>query len=299
MEYKYVEIRFLALIGFNIHQKTSIIISILLCIGIYSCIESHDHDSFTLIYDQGGATDLRILSFNILTTIDVKAITEGYKKWVDRRDALFNYINNLSPDIIALQEASPSQYDQIDEYFSDSYKIIDNRGFSPDSILLYKRDIFNQLEKGHWILEKPDEPKIRRLAVWVKLEHKTTNKQLMAIGVHLDAKDIKLEEAKRLAGKIQENFRFNAPIILLGDFNAESDSSTYGQFINIGMKDWLTNEESQEHFTYPYHEPARRIDHIFLFSPRFTFKDHLHQLTPDEHISDHKPVALDITIEKS
>lgn len=286
-------------IGLERYLKYRIIHSLFQLIILTSCIESHNHDGFVTLQDQGDETSIRLLSFNILTTIDVKALSEGYKTWVDRRDSVFGYIKNLNPDIMALQEVSPSQYDQIRELLEKDYDFVDNRGFSPDSILLYKRSRFERLEKGHWILEDPGDAKIRRLAVWVKLEEKNTKKQLMTVGVHLDAKDIKEAESLLLAAKISKNMQNNAPVFLLGDFNSKKDSVTFKNFLDVGLTDWLTEKEELKHFTYPYLEPERRIDHILHYSTRIKLKSPLFEMIPAQIISDHKPVALDFLIEKS
>ena len=251
--------------------------------------------------NKGEAFELKILSFNILTTFDPKAIKDGYPSWNTRKPHVYNVIENSKASLIALQEISPSQLEEITVKFISNFGIVHHKSYSPDAIILYDREQFKIIEKGHWVLESPlNLIHMRRIAVWAKLRHKNAGRDLMMISVHVDANKWKGKQISKLLNYILDIQKTNAPIFLAGDFNSNEKSTEYKKVISSRWLDPPDVLSTQGNIaTYPYKNPTLRIDHIFYsgVSVRPISWDLIK--SSSINFSDHVPVLGTFFIEKS
>ncbi|MBP5622487.1 MAG: endonuclease/exonuclease/phosphatase family protein [Thermoguttaceae bacterium] len=102
-----------------------------------------------------------------------------------------------------------------------------------------------------------------------------------------------LTQEKRLAAVAvieEEAKKYEKPIILVGDLNAEPDS----QEIQELEKNW--KNLGPEEPTFPSPEPTVRIDYIFLRNAK-SFKVLESEVIPDPETSDHRPVFCVVEFE--
>lgn len=268
-----------------------------------ACLELFNRSSSLRMANVGKETSVSILSFNILSTIDVSALSEGYPIWDQRKQAVWKTIRQKSPDLLAILECTPSQLDEFTVHFGEEYTVIENRGFSPDSIVLVSKKRFRILEQGHWALEEPLAAKIRRLAIWTKMEDRFTKRQLMMIGTHLDAKTLKENEIKLLREKIEPDQVNQAPIFLAGDFNFAPDSKYYPLMVGGQWFDSFRVKKGAPvplQASYPAKDPKRRIDHIFYFGKDVEVKNwQIIDFRDQGLLSDHLPVYAEFLIREA
>jgi endonuclease/exonuclease/phosphatase family metal-dependent hydrolase len=265
---------------------------------VVSCLGYEDSsDSYELI-NIGSKSTVSFLTFNILANIDIKALDEGYATWDQRSSGVIELIENSSADFVAIQETTPIQLKLLKNNFLKKYFIIDNEIYSPDSILLVKREKYLILEQGHYLLEDPTNiTRMRRLAVWVKVKDRETERELMAISVHIDNNSWKKDQMTKLMDKLEKNAKTGAPIILAGDFNTAPDSSNYNIVTRDLWKDSYIGSDLKGFATYPANNPKRRIDHILLHGEKINVRSY-RTIETKPLISDHLPVRVDLIIEE-
>lgn len=170
--------------------------------------------------------DLLVMSSNI-------AYTDGHNKdqfsWPNRRPAYFAMLEDISPDVIGMQEATPvalndeqagrpdqtkdlldrfPEYDcyrvyPTDQMPADGNKLCDQR--HGGVMILYKKERFDVLQKGiFWLSDTPDTPansnppfncmdKHTRACVWAHFSDKESGKEFYLFNTHFpydpDVKD--------------------------------------------------------------------------------------------------------------
>ena len=238
-----------------------------------------------------GELKISILSLNILAPIDFGALSEGYRSWYERKNELVSFLLERKSDFIALQEITPSVLDEFKEEFSENYKIIENKSYTPDSILLFKKDKFELLESGWWILEPPFSFNMRRIAVWGKFREKVSKSELFVASTHLSNPGEKKEkEARELLKQVDQLKQKKSALFLAGDFNFEESHELSFLFEKAGWKNASTNEEK----TYPSKNPRKKIDHIF-YSLNST-ETISYKVWSEKIFSDHFPIEAHFKI---
>ena len=211
---------------------------------------------------------------------------------------MFETIQKQNPDLLALQETTLSQLDEVKNQFSNKYKIIDLKNFTPDSVILFKKNRFKIIERGHWFLGKVSEVKMRRLAIWVKLKDLTSSREIMFISVHVDANKIKGTQIKLINSRLSKDISSQAPIFIAGDFNTDPQELEFELIFSKGLIDSHPGKKDNKNsYTFPYKSPIRRIDHI-LYSGVDVKVDNWTRLEKHSSvlISDHYPVVAEFTI---
>lgn len=265
-----------------------------------SCFELKGVKSHYPLKNTGESTDLSVLTFNILSTLDLGALTKGYPTWWSRRKAVFSVLEDKDPDLVTIQECSPTQFEEFRDRFSDRYYVIHKMALTPDAIILIKRDRFEILEKGFWALENALHPKIRRVAVWAKLRERNSGRELMFVGAHLDARQIKKEEIQLLKDNLAPEQVSGAPLILAGDFNSDpGEDKYYPLIIADGWKDSYTPDLGTELKTFPLKRPNRRVDYVFYFGKDIQSNYWERVDNKDFDLSDHYPVLSKFHIDKA
>lgn len=231
-----------------------------------ACFEQGHRNGKYELENVGGALDLKVMTFNILSNSDIGTLAAGYPRWTERREQVFATIKDHSPDLVAIEECTPNQLDEFEFYFGGDYEIIENRSVTPDTIIMYRHDRFDLIERGHWVLESATQLRIPRMAMWVKLSEKSAQRDLMFVGVHMDANKFKVKEAHFLCDRTRAQMASGAPLILAGDFNMTPDHAGYKVLAGCGWIDAYTGPTGEEISTFTTKIPRRRIDHIFYSS---------------------------------
>lgn len=182
---------------------------------------------------------------------------------------------------------------------------------------------FNILDSGKFGLSETPEKlgitgwdaKNLRLALWTKLFQKDIEQTIYVVNTHLDhiGENARQQGALLLGKKVQE-IADDFPVLLCGDFNANTSSQTYKNMIDCGFTD-CANAPINYHLPYTYQryllgkdigetekfkdDPRvlHIIDHIFYKGPIQVLR---HGILGDNYAgsypSDHFPKMCDVLL---
>lgn len=116
-------------------------------------------------------TRLRVASWNIFADFKSEASTQHY--WSIRSPFIYRTIQDRNPDILGLQELTFVQVTEIAQWpgYEMYTRESDSGGQNPDgpfTSIVYKKDCFECLEKGHFLLKSAADS---RAVLWLKLLH--------------------------------------------------------------------------------------------------------------------------------
>ena len=268
---------------------------------------------------------IRLMSYNILYDYG----PDKEYSWISRKKYVFSLLCFHAPDIFCLQEPLQNQVDDIAEYFKDYNYVTagcgDGISAGQHITIFYLTDKFDLLDYGKFGLSETPEKlgiigwdaKNPRLALWVKLYQKSTMKIIYIMNTHLDHKgEIARQQSAFLINKKMFEIANNFPILVCGDFNANSDSQVYRMMINNGFTDCANIHDAINYnLSFTYHkfilnknENKKReyaddprvlkvIDHIFYKGAIKVLRhgilgDNLNDVYP----SDHLPKLCDILL---
>jgi endonuclease/exonuclease/phosphatase family metal-dependent hydrolase len=196
--------------------------------------------------------DLTVMTFNIRFNNP----EDGKNAWPNRRDGVAELVKRQKPDLLGLQEALHGQITDLKERLGDEYDWYgvgrdDGKEKGEFAPVFYRRERFEMHDKGSfWLSETPDkigskgwDAALPRVATWLKLKDKATDKPLLFGNVHFDhrGQQARRDSARLLRRKLRE-IAGDAPIALVGDFNATPDSSPHAALIS---KDELKTEDGK------------------------------------------------------
>ncbi len=216
-------------------------------------------------------TDLRVISFNILTTF------WNHQPAVEPRSAgIVKALEGLKPDLGGLQEAEIRWYNELkDKIAPYSFVILEDEDLqgSITPRLIYNSEKFRQIESG--LLPYTD--KWLRCLHWAILEDKESGKRLILTNTHWDlTAEKRMANAKLMCeyiSALKEKYRL--PVICTGDYNCTSESEEFNYFLNtVSLKDSLDaspvkeNETITSSFNPKFVEAPRKesevIDHAVI-----------------------------------
>lgn len=160
---------------------------------------------------------------------------DGINQWQYRKDHVFEQIREGNYDVIALQEVlhGPLQtFKELEDYDYFGLGRDDGKEAGEYNPIFYKKDKFKLLDKGvFWLSKTPDTPSsdwnsgCKRMLTYVCLETVQTGKQFVFVSTHLDnASELARVNQAQILLEFKENYAFDMPIIICGDFNAYPDS---------------------------------------------------------------------------
>jgi endonuclease/exonuclease/phosphatase family metal-dependent hydrolase len=167
---------------------------------------------------------------------------DGEHSWECRKQLVIQRIRLFDPDILGLQECrDDDQAEFIRKSLSDYEFVGVQRGGCSDSAIemspiLFKRDLFQELERGHsWLSETPDAPGsvswnglLPRTAIWVKLRRKKTNETLVFLNTHFDHRSkTAIDKSSKLLLQWARGIEPQHGLIITGDFNIAKNSTAY------------------------------------------------------------------------
>ena len=185
---------------------------------------------------EGEGTDaVRVMSFNI--RYDNPA--DGPNAWPHRRDWVAEIIRREAK-VVGMQEVLKRQLDdlkaRLPEFEFHGVGRDDGKEAGEFVPVGWLKDRFTAAEKGaFWLSPTPDVPgskgwdaALPRVATWVRLKDKESEKSFLLVNVHFDHKG---EQARRESAKLLRTWitghANGDPVILTGDFNATPDSAAY------------------------------------------------------------------------
>jgi endonuclease/exonuclease/phosphatase family metal-dependent hydrolase len=166
-------------------------------------------------------------------------------------------------------------------------------------VILYKKSRFDLKNKGHFLLEPALSLNIPRIAVFGVFQDRITAKEFLVIGVHLDAKQNRENELKKIRSHLAPILKTDTPIFFAGDFNIDPKEDYYDLITrDMGFKNAMGDDPLPAMATFPFVLPKRRIDHVFyrgsLVRPLST-----HILFSPQIYSDHRAFYVDFEIGKA
>jgi endonuclease/exonuclease/phosphatase family metal-dependent hydrolase len=247
-------------------------------------------------------TELKVMTFNVLVEISRKP---GVPSWKDRKGVCAQLVREKDPDLLGLQEPTPRQV----EFFLEAvpgYTAVVADDF-PDAALLYKTEVFEELERGHWWLSPTPEKRSRgfgnfipRLLVWAKLKHKPTGKEMFVFNTHFDnSMPSQVKMAALCEEKMGPFINTGLPMIFMGDFNTNQKRGDYAKLTSNGWQDSYKvsphaspNGRDDNVPTMYKDDGVGRIDHIFYQGPGLKpiSWERLESPDPNRALSDHHPV---------
>ena len=244
----------------------------------YSTTVTPETDEFVAPPEMPTNTKMNVWTYNLLRAgIDTQH--GKVHEWATRKNYVTSQILNANPDIVGFQEVSTSMNDflagELQDY-SVTYYSKNNPNASSQAIY-YKSDRFELLDSGMFYLSETPEQESKsfgtdvRNCVWVKLKDKKDNTMFYVYNIHYTHKAAD-KEARRLSSELINSVTegLDAPVILLGDFNARSNEAAYKtlaeQYIDSlhSAENIIDSGNTYHGFNQSKYSNISAIDHIWL-----------------------------------
>ncbi|RDY60222.1 endonuclease/exonuclease/phosphatase [Flagellimonas nanhaiensis] len=231
-----------------------------------------------LLAAYGQAQSISVLSYNI--RYDNPG--DGLNSWEHRKEFLISQLKFYGPDVFGTQEGLIHQLKDVDagleqyRYFGIGRDHGDERG--EFTAIFYNQNKLELLEEStFWLSKTPEKPSkywdaaLPRICTYGHFKAKDGPTEFLLFNTHFDhvGEIAREESAKLILKKIKELNPNKLPVVLMGDFNLESNSKGI-QLIMEQMADTQIAAGSNAHgpqgtfngfdFTKPV---TRRIDYIF------------------------------------
>jgi endonuclease/exonuclease/phosphatase family metal-dependent hydrolase len=209
-------------------MKLKLILSIIISASFFSC----NKEAFKWTSDY----DISIMSFNI--RYDEAA--DGDNQWSNRKEACLKMWRTTQPSIVGIQEGLHHQVNFLKDNLPD-YDYVgvgrdDGQTAGEHAAIYYLSNDYELLESNtFWLSETPDIPSIGwdannyRIVTWAHFKDRKHNQSIYVFNAHFDHKGkvARKESAKLLLEKIKEIAINDAPIFIIGDFNAWISNSLF------------------------------------------------------------------------
>jgi len=259
--------------------------------------------------------DLNVLTYNIRQ--DTASDTGG-KDWQARKGALADYLHDGNFDIIGLQEVRHNQLLDLDKalpkHTHTGVGRDDGKTRGEYSPILFNTNLWELDPDEHgtfWLSDTPARVRSMswgnrypRICTWARLVGRNgpaKGKAIYVFNTHWDhqSQPSRLKSATLILEKIASRTNRQDPLILLGDFNANTENPAIKALLANGV---VIDHGGQQHRTgsrwKPQLEPGLRIDHVFT-SPSFKAATTAVETNPGVEglsASDHHPVVLKTTM---
>ncbi len=256
-----------------------------------------------------GQEETKVMTYNI--KLDHPKV--GPNSWDNRKDLIVSQINFYEPDIFGVQEALPNQMQYLDGIL-ENYNFIgvgrdDGKDEGEYSAIFYKVDLFKVLESNtFWLSETPDEVSMgwdavcNRICTYALLENRKTKQRFWVFNTHFDhvGKEARMESPKLILKKMDILNRENLPVVLMGDFNLESETE-HIQILKNNLFDAKDVSETKPfgpsgtyngfHFEKPV---TLTIDYVFVSKQNISIKKYgvLSDSKDCKYPSDHLPIIV-------
>ena len=233
--------------------------------------------------------------------------------WSQRKEPIVGQLQKEHPTIIGFQEVLYNQLNDLQNALTSYHHVgvgrDDGKTTGEFAPIFYDTTRYQLLQSGtFWLSPTPEVPSkgwdaaLNRICTYALLESKHARKKLRVLNTHFDhmGTDARLHSAELLVEKFAElTQEVAAPLLLLGDFNAEPDSYVY-QLLNRHFSDLSCSIRHRELCSGPTfnaftlsESDDKIIDYFFgspeLLSIRFEV---LHSKFDRSYPSDHFPIVL-------
>lgn len=208
---------------------------------------------------------LKVISFNIRCADD----PDGHSI-AERAPRLKAVLDACDADVIGLQEGRPAwmPYLEADYLAYELYNVWRDTSDWPESApLLWKRDRFDCLDKGHfWLSDTPDVESgaewdarfhCKRICVWAKLRDKATGETVLAMNTHFGFGDEgQVKSAALIAARAAA--LGDLPTVVTGDFNMRPTAPAYAEM----TRHFTDMNPGDERITFHGYGKAKSPSHI-------------------------------------
>lgn len=258
-------------------------------------------------------TDYTIATFNLKNDMP---LTRKFLRWTTRQSALLECIKEMDADVLGVQEATDEMIDELDHVIN-SYNRVgtprnkDYKRSSERTDIFYKKDKFIcTVHETFWLSSTPNKPGSKtllspfpRICTYARLQDVETGVVLHVFNTHL-CHLLPYTRTKTMKILLNQIGRYNVfeNIILLGDLNTNSDSSTVQHILNnktTPLKSVYKNEHkiNTMHFGKgKIKQNSLPIDYIFV-SDDFIINNTkiMIESYDGKYPSDHFPVVTTLT----
>lgn len=249
--------------------------------------------------------ELTVLSYNIRYDNP----NDGENQWKYRKERVANYIKEIRPDIIGMQEVLDPQLVFLDVSLTEfSFVGVgreDGKTKGEYSPILYNSNRLTLLQTDtFWLSETPKvisvgwDAALERICTYAQFKHKETGQKFWVFNTHFDhiGELARIQSAKLIHQKIKMLNTNNFPVIITGDFNLTPDTAPIKIFQNAYvdvMQKTPTNANNYGTFTGfdKLSNGEDRIDYIFQKGLKTIKSTHIWLKTiSGGWASDHHPV---------
>jgi endonuclease/exonuclease/phosphatase family metal-dependent hydrolase len=246
----------------------------------------------------GANIDLKVMSFNIRYSYGKPQEPAAENDWDDvkspRRERAIRVICDYQPDVLGVQEARDLQIDDLKDALPE-YEFYgigrdDGKTEGEFSGIYFRADRFTKKDAGSfWLSETPEKPgttfynaenAVPRIASWVRLVEKTSNREIFVLNMHWDHIDAPARrQSAALVRKRLAELAEGLPTIVMGDLNSGERSPEYRELVGeesgrklLDSYRTIHSERKPDESTFggwEGHTEGRRIDFI-LHTDEFT-----------------------------
>lgn len=265
------------------------------------------------------ASQTRIMTYNVR----YQNPDDGENTWDHRREQVATTIRFHLPDVVGLQEACPSQLDDLRELLP-AFTWLD-AGRPNDEIygeytpIGYHRERFTLESEGSFYLsETPDTPgrgwdaALPRLVKYARFRDRTTNSEFVHVNTHFDHRGVeaRAKSAAMVRDRI-DDIAADRPVVLTGDLNCRPGTEPYRLLTDRAtdgtgrtLRDAATIAENPLHgpstsmSDFNNLIPDKQIDHV-LVTPEIDVRQHgtcSDMYDNGRFPSDHLPVIADLSL---
>lgn len=166
---------------------------------------------------------------------------DGENAWPHRKNLVIDVISQARPDVLGVQEALHFQLVELQEALPNYARIgvgrDDGREAGEYAAILFDSTRFDLLAHDtFWFSETPEVPgsmswgnKITRICSWALLHDRQSGREFYAYNVHWDHASQRSRErsAQLLLRQIEARSNTDAPVVVMGDFNAGEDNPAF------------------------------------------------------------------------
>ena len=261
-------------------------------------------------------SDLNIMTYNIRYDNP----DDGLNNWKFRKENALNMIRFNEVDILGMQEVLVNQLNdikgQLPEYESIGVGRDDGKEKGEYSPILFHKNKFTLIESGYfWLSETPDKPSkgwdaaCERIATWIILKDKTTEKKVFVMNTHFDHIGQKArQESVNLIKTKMAQLGKGLPQIFMGDLNADPNSSVITSLLTTEKSIAFLDSKSRALVVYgpswTFHDFGKipfkdrpLIDYILVNKEILVHKyGVLAENLNETYLSDHAPVCVKISL---
>ena len=256
---------------------------------------------------------LKMVSFNLR----ISFADDGINSFRHRCGSIIKKIKSELPDIICFQEASDESTDFLTENLPDYNFIFNKRNadFSGEGLLtaVLKHTFYVLGADFFWMSPTPNKPGSRyqeqsncpRITQCILIQSKSDGKLLRLYNVHLDHKSntARIHGIHSLLAHAQkQNAVHPAPLVIMGDFNAQPNTETINYchtFKDIQLTDLTDNLTASFHdFGKLLPDRAIKIDYIFSDNQMSKSKitSYIWDVNSDGiYLTDHYPICVEFS----